>query len=429
MSPKSSSTDIKELLSYLYGLRRLGIKTGLRHTRELLACCGNPETQFRSIHISGTNGKGSVAAMSASILQAAGMKVGLYTSPHLIRFNERIRINGIPIEDEWIGEFMQTYRDPVERIQTTFFETTTALAFSCFAAENVDIAVIETGLGGRLDSTNVLEPAITAITPVSLDHRDILGDKLEVIAAEKAGIIKVRTPLVLGPQEPEVLAVLETTAQKQSAPLLTVDQPQFKKVDVTEQGTTFIFNGSRYEIPLLGYHQAVNAGMAIQIINGTVPGLRREVVQQGLRSVNWPGRLQQLHAQPPIFYDVAHNAHGLRIVIRTLQRIYGKAPVILLVLKGDKELGLIASELDRHSGGLIISGAEHRGLMDSQTLGLELSRLMKKDFQEVAVFDLAMEILVEKAAELGTCGLITGSHYVAEDIFDRFDFSFQNGRI
>ncbi len=429
MSLKSSSTDFKELLSYLYGLRRLGIKTGLRHTRELLTGCGNPETQFRSVHIAGTNGKGSVAAMCASILQSAGLKVGLYTSPHLIRFNERIRINGIPIEDDWIGNFMRTYREPIERIQTTFFETTTALAFSYFATENVDVAVIETGLGGRLDSTNILKPEVTAITPVSLDHRDILGDDLEVIAAEKAGIIKRRTPLVLGPQETEVLAVMKATAQKRSALVTTVDETQFEKIDVNEQGTTFVFNGFRYEIPLLGNHQAINAGMAIQIANVIMPTLQTETVQQGLQNVNWPGRLQRLSSRPPLYYDVAHNAHGLGIVMQTLQKVYGKPPVILLVLKGDKELDLIASELDRYPGWLVISGAEHRGLMDSGALDMALAKRMRRSFQAVADFNSALEQIVGKAAESETCGLIAGSHYVAEDIYRRFDFSFQNGRI
>ncbi|MFQ6613031.1 MAG: bifunctional folylpolyglutamate synthase/dihydrofolate synthase [Fidelibacterota bacterium] len=426
---KYHSTEFNELLNYLYGLRRLGIKAGLRHTLELLKYCGSPETKFRSVHIAGTNGKGSTAVILASILQNTGLKVGLYTSPHLICFNERVRINGDPVSDDWIADFIKKHQADIDTLQATFFETTTALAFSYFAEQGVDVAIIETGLGGRLDSTNVLTPEVTAITPVSLDHRELLGDDLIAIAEEKAGIIKPGIPLVLAPQEMEVIAVLERTAAKKSVPVIKIEMTHFEEISVSVKATAFVFKDNQFELPLLGDHQAVNAGVAMQIARLIIPTISVPTIQKGLKKVNWPGRLQQLCSVPMVFYDVAHNAHGLKIVMQTIRCLCGIDPVILFVLKGDKELGLIAAELDQCSGPLIISGAEDSGLLSSKALGSKLSAILNREFLEIADFNQAMEVLVNRTSELGAYGLITGSHYVAEDIFRRFEFSFQNGRI
>ncbi|HJL63883.1 MAG TPA: Mur ligase family protein, partial [Candidatus Marinimicrobia bacterium] len=168
----------------------MGIKTGLEHTHQLLDACNNPHKRLKFIHLAGTNGKGSTATFIDSILRTSGLKIGLYTSPHLLRFNERIRVNGIPISDEKIVEFMQVFSVDIHRIESTFFETTSAMAFWYFEQEKVDIAVIETGLGGRLDSTNVITPEMVVITPVSMDHRELLGNDLKTVAKEKAGTIK-----------------------------------------------------------------------------------------------------------------------------------------------------------------------------------------------------------------------------------------------
>ena len=190
MFERSPFTEIDNLLAHLYGLRRLGIKVGLEHTNELLRQCGNPQRGLRTIHIAGTNGKGSTAAMVQAILRGNGLKVGLYTSPHLIRFNERIRINGVPISDKSIIEFMGRFRNIIDEVEATFFEATTVLALHYFSNKEVDLAVIETGLGGRLDSTNVIDPEFTIITSVDLDHQHLLGETLIDIAVENAGIIK-----------------------------------------------------------------------------------------------------------------------------------------------------------------------------------------------------------------------------------------------
>jgi len=201
MLKQHQSADINHILEKLFKLQRLGIKVGLDHTYELLNRCGNPHNKLKTIHIAGTNGKGSTAAILQSILRTAGLKVGLYTSPHLVSFNERIRVNGIPISDDFIIEFMKMLNDDIDEIKSTFFETTTVLALYNFFIEKVDVAIIEVGLGGRLDSTNVLEPNLTIITSIDIDHQNILGETINEIAFEKAGIIKKDTP-VITPNQP-----------------------------------------------------------------------------------------------------------------------------------------------------------------------------------------------------------------------------------
>ena len=204
-------------LSYLYSLQYRGMKLGLRNVRTLVLAAGNPQRRFPSIHVAGTNGKGSTSSFIAACFTSAGYRTGLYTSPHLERFNERIRIDGLEIPDAEIVRLTRMLRPAIERTNATFFEATTVIAFSWFAREGVDVAVIETGLGGRLDATNVLKPMISVITNVALDHQEYLGNSLRMIAREKGGIIKPRTPVVTGSEDPDVIRVLKGIARKRSA--------------------------------------------------------------------------------------------------------------------------------------------------------------------------------------------------------------------
>jgi len=270
-------------LDYLFNLKRLGIKVGLSHTIELLKRCGDPQNNFKSVHIAGTNGKGSTCAIISSILKTAGLKVGLYTSPHLIRFNERIRVNNNPIENAQIVQFIKQYKSDINEIKSTFFETTTALAFKHFSNQNIDIAIIETGLGGRLDSTNVLKPNVTVITPVSLDHCDILGNDILSIAGEKEGIIKKNIPLVLAPQVLAVQNQLLKKAEKVGASVINVEIPS--KVQITEWGTKFKRKDQLFNIPLIGTHQAINASVGIELIQSFMPEIKKEIIDTGLNKV------------------------------------------------------------------------------------------------------------------------------------------------
>ena len=409
-------------LDYLYKLKRLGIKVGLSHTIELLKRCGDPQNNFKSVHIAGTNGKGSTCAIIASILKTAGLKVGLYTSPHLIRFNERIRVNNNPIENAQIVRFIEQYKSDIDEIKSTFFETTTALAFEYFSNHNIDIAIIETGLGGRLDSTNVLKPNVTVITPISLDHRDILGNDILSISGEKEGIIKKNIPLVLAPQLSAVHNQLLKKAEKVGASVINVRIPS--KVQITEWETKFKKKDQSFNIPLIGSHQAINASVGIETIQSFMHGITKEIIDDGLNKVKWPGRLQRMKKEYPIYYDVAHNFHGLQSILETMSQIFNKKPFGLFVMKKNKEPDLVAKALENKFDQLVISGAPELGLMSGYELSQKLSNFGLKDFVVMDRFQSALDHIVEITQKTGRPTLVLGSHYIAKLVFNKFGFLF-----
>ena len=422
MYSRSTSVEFNSLLDYLYKLQRLGIKVGLNHTFELLQRCGNPQNQFQSIHIAGTNGKGSTSAIISSILMEAGLKVGLYTSPHLIRFNERIRVNGKPISDSKIVEFVDEHRSDIDDIESTFFETTTAMAFRYFANKNVDIAVVETGLGGRLDSTNVLTPDLTVITPISLDHRDILGKNILDISKEKAGIIKKNIPLVLAPQDNAVSSQLLKIAGDLDSDVAIVDPPT--KVTLSKSGTAFIKNGLSFKTPMIGRHQAINNSVAIEAVQIFMPEIQKEVIDIGIQKVKWPGRLQRISIEKPIYYDVSHNAHGIQMTLQALHDIFGQKPIGLMVMKGDKEVDLVAAALKNQFVQLIISGDTDLGLLSGADLSDKLSSKGLANSTSIDRFEDALHHIAGIMGKDSPPTLIFGSHYVAEAVFNKFGFLF-----
>lgn len=422
MSPSSTSIKFDSLLNYLYSLQRLGIKVGLRHTFELLSRCGNPQSNFKSIHVAGTNGKGSTCAVISSILEAAGLRVGLYTSPHLVRFNERIRVNGEAISDTEIVRFIECHRKDIDKIESTFFETTTAMAFQYFADKKVDVAVVETGLGGRLDSTNVLQSDLTVITPISLDHREILGDDIIAITKEKGGIIKKETPLVLGQQSTKVKSELSILAQKMNSPVIEVKPPSFS--NLSESETAFDYVGESYSIPLVGLHQAINASIGIESVKSFMPGIEKKIIDIGLMKTNWPGRLQRMSENYPIYYDVAHNAHGLISVFETIEIVFAQKPLGLFVMKGDKEIDLVVQALVNQFEKLIISGAPEFGLMPASQMSEIFLKYGLSDFEVIDSFHDALDKIVELSQEAGRPTLILGSHYIAKEVFNKFGFIF-----
>ncbi len=422
MYSRSTSVEFNSLLDYLYKLQRLGIKVGLNHTFELLQRCGNPQNQFQSIHIAGTNGKGSTSAIISSILMEAGLKVGLYTSPHLIRFNERIRVNGKPISDSKIVEFVDEHRSDIDDIESTFFETTTAMAFRYFANKNVDIAVVETGLGGRLDSTNVLTPDLTVITPISLDHRDILGKNILDISKEKAGIIKNNIPLVLAPQDNAVSSQLLKIAGNLDSDIAIVDPPT--KVTLSKSGTAFIKNGLSFKTPMIGRHQAINNSVAIEAVQIFMPEIQKEVIDIGIQKVKWPGRLQRMSIEKPIYYDVSHNAHGIQMTLQALHDIFSQKPIGILVMKGDKEVDLVAAAIKNKFDQLIISGDTDLGLLSGADLSDKLSSKGLANLTNIDRFEDALHHIAGIMEKDSRPTLIFGSHYVAEAVFNKFGFLF-----
>ena len=245
-----------EFLNYFYSLRREGVKMGLEHTLELFEKIGNPHKELELIHIAGTNGKGSCSALIENILRISGKKVGLYTSPHLINYNERIRVDGNPIKNLEIISFIERNQCYIENIKSTFFEVSTAMALDYFKKKNVDVAIVETGLGGRLDSTNIIEPKLSIITEISLDHLDILGDTILKIAKEKSGIIKEKTPVVISRQKKKVTELLSKRAIEKSSQLTKVFE--VLNVKLSQKGTGFSYREKDYKTSLIGEHQAHN---------------------------------------------------------------------------------------------------------------------------------------------------------------------------
>jgi dihydrofolate synthase/folylpolyglutamate synthase len=330
-------------LTAMYRLRRFGIKLGLEVIAETLQGLGNPQERFRCIHVAGTNGKGSVSSALATILHAAGCRVGLYTSPHLVRFNERIQIDLQPISDEAAVEAYQAVaRSHSKRREMTFFEYATAMAFHAFAQRKVDWAVIETGMGGRLDATNIVHPAVSIITNLSIEHKAYLGGTLTQIAAEKAGIIKPMTPVITGVHQPGALAVLRTIAQQRSAPLYRLGESfrvrRHKDGSFSYFGIKHGWHGLR--TGLYGSYQVDNAALVIaacELLASVEPTIDERAIRRGLVENHWPGRLEVVSTRPFVVLDGAHNLIAARNLARFLQtRLAGRNITLVVGILDDK---------------------------------------------------------------------------------------------
>ena len=419
-------SDLSSLLKSLYSLQRHGIKLGLEHTYRLLESIGNPHDGLVFIHVAGTNGKGSTCAMISSMLRALGKKVGLYTSPHLLHFNERIRVDGFPISDQEIIMFMNKAEDDIMQIESTFFETTTAMALDHFKNNEVDVAVIETGLGGSLDSTNVINPVLSVITPVSLDHRDILGEDIVKIATEKAGIIKPGVPLILAEQEKKVERLFQKKADQVNSEIQIVKSSMVLDIDFDQNGCHFSFESDLYHLPLIGTHQAYNAAMAVKSVQKYDSTIKTAELQTGLKTVQWPGRLEKVDNF--IYYDVAHNQAGISSVIKTIKRLYPNRPLIgLFCLKNDKEFVLIAKSFQDSMNTVYVTTDQNGLLIDSYRLWESLKNIGCKSepVDTVSVGIARMKLKINQ----GGIGLIFGSHYIAEEVYKEFEISFDTGQI
>jgi len=307
----------------MFSLRRFGIILGLETTKTILEGLGNPQEEFASVHIAGTNGKGSIASCLAAVLQEAGYRVGLYTSPHLVRFNERIKINDREISDEDVLEAYKAVKGAEygER-EPTFFEYTTAMAFHHFCRCQVEWAVIETGMGGRMDATNVLHPAVSVISNLSLEHQMYLGNTLSQIAAEKGGIIKHVTPVVTGVKQKNALTILRNIAELKSASLVRLGGDFRVRRKKENRFSYFGIDHTWHDlqINLKGGHQIENAAIVLAVCellmrgSDNVPALNIQLryIRDGLEKVRWPGRLEQVLAAPLVILDGAHNLAGVR---------------------------------------------------------------------------------------------------------------------
>jgi len=341
-------TTYPETLDYLFSLHRFGIKLGLESITDILDRLDNPQRRYATLHVGGTNGKGSSSAMVASILQANGYRVGLYTSPHLIDFRERIRVQGADISEEAVCGLIEQIRRTANPLTAlTFFEFTTALAFLHFRNQHVDIAVVEVGMGGRFDATNVLNPMGALITGIGFDHEAYLGDSLQMIAQEKAGIITQQVPVVLGPMPEDLIRIFETQARKWQAPCFRMGQ-EFSFLETS--ATTFTYQGPRWTIPglqtnLLGRHQMVNATNALAVLETAVDGtfpISQAAIRTGLQDVRWRGRLEVVYRDPLMLVDGAHNLAGAHVLFDFLHsQIHdggGRKLILVVGMMRDKNL-------------------------------------------------------------------------------------------
>jgi dihydrofolate synthase/folylpolyglutamate synthase len=410
----------------MYGLRRFGIKLGLGTIRNILKGLGNPQENFKCIHVAGTNGKGSVASALASILQTAGYRVGLYTSPHLIRFNERIRINRRQISNRDVVNAYQAVRGAhYGQREPTFFEFATAMALYEFGRQDVDWAVVETGMGGRLDATNMIKASVAVITNVSLEHRDYLGNTLAQIAYEKAGIIKKRTPVVTGVKQASAVAVVEEVAHKKSAPLYRRAKDFTVKRHAAGNFSYYGINcrWQNLHTNLLGDHQVENSALvlaAIEVLNQRKMQVTEQDIRKGLADVHWPGRLEIVCTKPFILVDGAHNLIAARHLARHLSQNYSNRQITLVIgILDDKPYGSILRSLLPLCRRVILTRAQIDRALSPETLYREAQKILA---DITLIPDVARAVAhAVKTARSNEIICIAGSLYVVGEAKEAFE--------
>ncbi len=379
--------DYNQTLDYLFArlpmYQRIGAaayKADLKNTIAICEVLGNPQNKLKCIHVAGTNGKGSTSHMLAAVLQTAGYKVGLYTSPHLIDFRERIKVNGKLIEKEYIVEFVEKNKLAFEKIDSSFFEWTVGLAFDYFVNGEIDVAVIEVGLGGRLDSTNVIHPLLSVITNISFDHINLLGDTLEKIAKEKAGIIKERIPIVVSEYQPEISSVFNTTAREKKCAIEFASKSYKILNQKTENKLLHISilnkknnDTAEYELDSTGTFQLKNilgvlAAIKISIENGFI--ISEENIKEGLKNVSkltgLQGRWQTLNEEPLIICDAGHNEEGIKEVIKNLEKYKYSKLHFILGMVNDKEITAILNLLPKDAIYYFTKASVPRALLETE---------------------------------------------------------------
>ena len=379
-----------QALDYLYSF----VDYSLKHISELAKAefnldrmfalmeeLGNPQKTYPIIHVAGTKGKGSVAALCAAGLKAAGHRTGLYTSPHLWDYVERIQINGEPISHEQLIELVEAVKPAVARIpKLTTFEITTALGLLAFARNDVNAAVLEVGLGGRLDATNIVMPEVSVITSLSYDHMAVLGNTLAAIAGEKAGIIKERIPVVSAPQTKEALEVLERVANEKNSPFILVGEDvKFERLESSLDGQKLAVGDQQSEvsfrIPLLGKHQIENAAIAYTALKTSGIPISDEAIQKGFARVRWPARFEVLRRQPPVVIDSAHNRDSANRLRETLDEYFPEIPVILIFCAlEDKDISGILEELKPRLECVVATRADHPRAPSAEWLAEEVRK-------------------------------------------------------
>lgn len=409
----------KKSLDYLYSLEKYGMVFGLTQIRKILKAIGNPHEEFFSIHVGGTNGKGSTAAMIASILEKEGYKVGLYTSPHLINFTERIKINGKEIEEKEVIKLTDWMRERIGAYgiepHFTFFDFTTAMAMQYFKQNMVDLAILEVGLGGRLDSTNVINPLLSIITNVSKDHVEYLGKNILKIAEEKAGIIKKKRPLITAASQPRVINLFSKICRQKGSSFYRVGK-DFRYI--TRGDMNFDYEGLNRKlwgvhINLMGFHQIINATTAlgaIEILEDLGYTVSTQAMLEGLRDVRWPGRLEMISQSPRVILDGAHNQAGATVLKEYLEKELKYRNLILLIgIMKDKDIKSILHLLTPLADQIILT----RPKIDRAASPLLLQEKIGNNCKKVWIIEDLEDAIKKGISMMGKEDLlcITGSLY------------------
>ena len=409
-----SKSKINAALEKLYSLQKFGMKFGLDNISALLEYSGNPQNKFKSFHIAGSNGKGSTSSFISSILMEKGFKTGLYTSPHFVKFNERVRINGTEIPDEYIVEFISGLERFIEENRPTFFEVTTALAFKYFSDLKVEYAVIETGLGGRLDATNTLTPLASVITSISLEHTEILGDSLEKIAFEKGGIIKSGTKVFTGILPGAAEDVLQSISLKTGAELFPLSGFVFKEGGNLGLRTESL-NIEKVEPSLYGPYQKYNAALAALTLNKTLGLDDTEVIRRGLENVvknsGIQGRYEVYCDKPRIIFDSAHNLEGITNFLSAFLQQTGEftKKTLLFGVMRDKEIKEMLKALIPHFDEIHLNSIEY-----DRAARLEELEAVSKELGLNAYLEQSGAAFIEGFAgrNYSECLVVLGSMYV-----------------
>jgi dihydrofolate synthase/folylpolyglutamate synthase len=415
-------------------LPRSGVVWDLKRIERLLELLGNPQHAVRTVHVAGTKGKGSTAAMIEAMLHRAGYRTGLYTSPHLLSYTERIKVNGRPIaEEEWAG-LVASIRPQVEAVnregtfgETTTFELYTAMAFVHFREIKADYQVIEVGLGGRLDATNVVRPDVCVITSISYDHMEVLGNTLAKIAGEKAGIVKPGVPVVTAPQVPEAMGVIERVCRERGARLVKMgEEVTWRVAGADEGGQSFHLLGLRREydlrLPLLGEYQVENAACAVaavELLDKAGARIGKPSIVEGLKKVDWPGRLQVLRRRPYLVVDGAHNVYSLKKLGEALKRYFKYGKLILIIgFSSDKDVPGIVAEATKITGDVIATASRSPRSVKPDIMCEEFARRGVKARAAASVADaLKLAREMAKPADL-ICA--TGSIFIVAEVMEHF---------
>jgi len=401
-------------LNKLFALHNFGVKLGLENTIKFLEYLGNPQRSLKTIHIAGSNGKGSTASFTASILQESGYRTGLYTSPHFIKFNERVVINGIQLDDEYISDFITEHEAYIDENQLTFFEVTTALAFKYFSEQDVDVCVIETGLGGRLDATNVLSAIAVVITSISYEHTNVLGEKLEQIAAEKTAIIKPGAKVFTGKLPAEAEKVVHEKCEKEKCELFEITD----FVDEKENKLSLInkaINLDEIKIPVKGSYQKYNASLAALVVSSSFSNITYEQIVSGIENAvtntGLQGRYEYFHKSPTIIFDAAHNPEGVENFITEFKNEYDnyRKRVLLFGAMQDKAIGTMLKELSTCFDEIHITEIEYERSAKIDAINSECRRLGIDVAAEREPVEFVSSFLDK---EPGECLVVLGSIYL-----------------